>query len=99
MDREKHLKFCKQCTHRKMNFKVGLICGLTDKIADFEIACASFEEDPVLKEERLKQQEALRQYYLEEARIQQEDKKPLNVIMRIISIIITIISLIIAFAS
>jgi hypothetical protein len=82
-----------------MNFKVGLLCGLTDKMADFEIACSDFVEDPVLKEERLRQQEALRQFYLEEARIEQEEKKPLNVIMRIISIIISIIGLIIAFAS
>lgn len=82
-----------------MDFKVGLLCGLTDKMADFKITCSTFIEDPVLKEERLKQQEALRQFYLEEARIEQENKKPLNVIIRIISIIITIISLIIAFAS
>ena len=45
MEREKQLEFCKQCSHRKMNFKVGLLCGLTDKMADFEIACPDFVED------------------------------------------------------
>lgn len=99
MEREKQLEFCKQCSHRKMNFKVGLLCGLTDKMADFNITCSTFIEDPDLKEERLKQQEALRQFYLEEARIEQENKKPLNIIIRIISIIITTFSLILAFAT
>lgn len=49
MEREKQLEFCKQCSHRKMDFKVGLLCGLTDKMADFEIACPNYVEDPVAK--------------------------------------------------
>lgn len=47
MEREKQLEFCKQCSHRKMDFKVGLLCGLTDKRADFKIVCPDFVEDPV----------------------------------------------------
>ena len=45
MTREEHLKFCKTCNNRKSDFKLGLICGLTDKIADFEEECDSYEKD------------------------------------------------------
>ncbi|MCC7454193.1 MAG: hypothetical protein IT222_08515 [Crocinitomix sp.] len=97
MEREKQLEFCKQCSHRKMNFKVGLLCGLTDKMADFEIACPDFVEDPIIKEQRLKDLIALREYQIAVARIEQENKKPHKVIFKIISIIFTIISIILAF--
>jgi hypothetical protein len=55
MQREKHLEFCRQCTHRKMNFKVGLVCDLTDKIADFEITCPTYVEDPIEKAKLMNQ--------------------------------------------
>lgn len=45
MTREEHLKFCKTCVNRKADFKIGLICGLTDKIADFEEECQYYEKD------------------------------------------------------
>lgn len=45
MKREEHLRFCKTCTNRKPNFQVGLVCGLTDKIADFENNCEFYSED------------------------------------------------------
>jgi hypothetical protein len=45
MTREKHLKFCKTCTNRKLNMKEGLVCNITGEKADFEKECPSFELD------------------------------------------------------
>ena len=39
MEREEHLKFCSVCTNRSFNPKVGVTCGLTEQIADFEGNC------------------------------------------------------------
>ena len=50
MTREDHLKFCKLCLNRKFNPKLGLVCSLTDKIADFENECEHFERDESVKE-------------------------------------------------
>lgn len=45
MTREEHLKFCKKCTKRELNMKIGLICSETGEIANFETDCKSFELD------------------------------------------------------
>lgn len=45
MTREAHLKFCKKCTHRELDMKIGLVCDLTSKIAGFNTECPSFELD------------------------------------------------------
>ncbi len=45
MTRSEHLEFCNICTKHKKDLNVGILCGLTDKIADFETECSSFEED------------------------------------------------------
>jgi len=58
MTREEHLKFCELCTNRKMNMKVGLICSLTDEIADFEDTCDNFTRDEVAEEEVFKKKMA-----------------------------------------
>ncbi len=42
MTREEHLKFCKTCLNRKTDMHKGLVCGLTNEIADFEGSCQSF---------------------------------------------------------
>jgi uncharacterized RDD family membrane protein YckC len=49
MTREEHLRFCKICKNQKFDFKQGIICGLTDKQADFDLKCDSFDEDIKLK--------------------------------------------------
>ena len=49
MTRQEHLKFCKVCTHQKKDLDKGIICGLTDKIADFEDSCTSYIEDEKYK--------------------------------------------------
>ena len=53
MTREDHLEFCSICTKRKMNLKVGLVCSYTDKIADFDTTCSTFELDKMQQEQML----------------------------------------------
>ncbi|MFI1743140.1 hypothetical protein [Thalassobellus sediminis] len=45
MNREAHLKFCKKCTKRELDMKIGLICSETGEIANFDTECKSFELD------------------------------------------------------
>nr|WP_139221808.1 hypothetical protein [Algibacter lectus] len=45
MNREYHLSFCKICTNRKRNLEKGLICSLTNNIADFKDNCSTFDQD------------------------------------------------------
>lgn len=49
MTRQEHLQFCKVCKNQRFDRQHGIICGLTDKIADFEESCESFieEESPL----------------------------------------------------
>ncbi|AUC77970.1 hypothetical protein CW736_00445 [Nonlabens sp. MB-3u-79] len=42
MTRAEHLTFCEKCTHRKKDFQQGILCGLTDRKADFEVSCNDF---------------------------------------------------------
>ena len=51
MTRIEHLKFCSICIHQKEGMSKGILCGLTDKIADFDEQCISFAEDPEIIEE------------------------------------------------
>ncbi len=50
MTREEHLRFCKMCLHKKFNVQHGIVCGLTDKIADFEDTCENFRRDESIPE-------------------------------------------------
>jgi len=45
MNRADHLTFCKVCNHRKEHFNKGLICALTNNIADFDGYCPTFDLD------------------------------------------------------
>jgi amino acid transporter len=45
MTRDEQLKFCKKCTNRKMDMKLGLLCSLTGEKADFEGECPNFHLD------------------------------------------------------
>ncbi len=52
MTRPEHLAFCKVCKNQKFEPEQGIICGLTNSIADFDGYCKDFEEDSNLIEER-----------------------------------------------
>lgn len=45
MDRTEHIKVCKRCMNRKFDKQKGLICGLTDEVATFEVQCFSYVRD------------------------------------------------------
>jgi len=46
MTREQHLAFCRNCKNRKFDNEQGLLCGLTDQLADFENECPDYILDP-----------------------------------------------------
>ncbi|WP_299683289.1 hypothetical protein [uncultured Dokdonia sp.] len=43
--RSHHIGFCLACVHKKRTLEHGVVCTLTDKIADFDEECPSFEVD------------------------------------------------------
>jgi uncharacterized RDD family membrane protein YckC len=43
--RVKQLKFCEICKEQKFDVDRGIICGLTNSLADFDVSCSSFNED------------------------------------------------------
>ncbi len=54
MDLNERLEFCRVCQNRKIDFKIGLVCSLTQEKPDFLEVCQSFikdekEADRVLK--------------------------------------------------
>ncbi len=50
MTREEHLIFCKKCLNRKFDPQQGLVCKLTDQIAQFEGSCENYDHDETVKE-------------------------------------------------
>lgn len=48
MTRKEHLEHCKHCDHKVFNREKGLICSLTNDIADFDEFCDNFAGDPSL---------------------------------------------------
>lgn len=45
MKREDQLKFCRVCINQKFDPVRGIVCNLTDRVADFEAICPSYLED------------------------------------------------------
>lgn len=45
MTREEHLKFCKNCTKQQFDTRNGIVCSITNKIADFENECPNYEKE------------------------------------------------------
>jgi hypothetical protein len=99
MERKRLLPICQQCLHRKMDFKIGLVCGLTDKFADFHISCPTFEQDPIARQERNKRTISEKTFTEKHIRINRKIPRAINFIIGILSAIITLISLMMAFAS
>ncbi len=50
---KQRLEFCKICSKRKMNSKIGLVCSLTDQKPIFEDVCNEFERDEKEAEHKL----------------------------------------------
>lgn len=66
MNREHQLTYCKKCQHQKFNPSIGIVCKLTDKPADFEYTCPSYEVDPVRSHE-VEMQQILNQVTVRQA--------------------------------
>ncbi|MFC0875651.1 hypothetical protein ACE01N_03605 [Saccharicrinis sp. FJH2] len=45
MTRKEHVCFCRVCDNSKFSKEKGLICGLTDDLADFDEDCINFSGD------------------------------------------------------
>ena len=59
MTRTEHLKFCSICIKQKDGMRKGIICGLTNQIANFEDLCNSFAEDSkIIEQLKLKEIES-----------------------------------------
>lgn len=50
MTRDEQLAFCSICKNQKFDPRIGIICSITDRVADFAESCKYFEEDIVLKQ-------------------------------------------------
>ncbi len=74
MTRQQHLQFCKICTNRKKDLNLGIVCRLTDRIADFENECATFEENTVLKQREVQKDAA----YLVDGNVADKGKRFTN---------------------
>lgn len=84
MTREEHLLHCKICTHQKFDSKQGIVCDLTDRIADFEGSCPSF----VLNESK-KEIEEMRTYnQLPRLNTASQGKRFANYILDLVFIVI-----------
>ncbi len=45
MTKEERLIFCKNCKNRELNKELDIICGVTQKIPDFEVNCENFVQE------------------------------------------------------
>lgn len=79
MTRQEHLKFCKVCKNQKFDTQNGIICSLTDKIADFENNCENFEKDE--KEESYQKQQEQFYGYLSDFEMASQGKRIANYIL------------------
>ncbi len=48
LTRAEQLAFCKVCTNRRNDLERGIVCGLTDLRADFNLTCDTFQKDEAL---------------------------------------------------
>ena len=49
MTRDQQLEYCSVCNKQKFDLQQGIVCSLTNKIADFETTCNSFDENATYK--------------------------------------------------
>jgi len=60
MEREQQLNFCRRCKHKKNDLQQGIICGLTDRKAEFVNQCDDFEINDTVVAENAKVKEKVR---------------------------------------
>jgi uncharacterized RDD family membrane protein YckC len=47
MDRKAQLAYCKKCKHKKFDIQKGIICALTNDVADFSDVCPHYEGEEI----------------------------------------------------
>lgn len=90
MNRQNYVRICRQCQNSKMDFKLGIVCGLTGKHADFIKTCEHFipDEVEVQKEMERKQQE---RQLIEEIRQYNQKSKKINKTIFTVRIVVYIL--------
>lgn len=65
--RQFHISFCKICENRKLNFEKGVLCKLTEKVAEFDVnGCSNYKTDVAEKETSIrKAKEIIKESYPE----------------------------------
>ncbi len=48
MTREETIKICKSCINSNTELKRGMICGITNELANFDKTCISYEKNPII---------------------------------------------------
>lgn len=71
-----------------MNFKIGLVCNLTYKFADFHISCPTFEQNAIARQERNKRTLSEKIFSEKHIRINQKSTRTIDFIIGILSAII-----------
>jgi hypothetical protein len=97
MTREEYIKVCKLCENRKQDYEHGMICSLTNKIADFKDNCPSFVSDNEAVLNSIKKNtetEKITQELLES----HVSQSPWRAVLAIIVAILAVIRLIVAFS-
>lgn len=95
MNRQDYVRICKQCQNSKMDFKLGIVCGLTGKHADFIGTCEHFIPDEVEVQKEFERKEEERQL-LEEIRAYKQKSKKIDKTVFTAKIVVYIIIGIIA---
>lgn len=91
MNREYRLNFCKVCENRKMNMNRGLICGLTNELADFNENCNNFVGDEIEVKKLIQQKEIEKRMMDELERSGNIANSPVWLIIRIIGLILFVV--------
>ncbi|MBO6516313.1 MAG: hypothetical protein JJ975_07160 [Bacteroidia bacterium] len=91
MTRAEQLEFCKVCLNQKFNPNLGIVCGLTDQPADFQVECADFKPDEE-KQRAVEIGRAIQQIEDQEVRGENKGNLIYGVLLFIASIVIWVMS-------
>ncbi len=92
MTREERLEYCKICTNRKMTMKQGLVCGLTNALADFDGSCKDFNRDDEAEQIEFERKMAATGDYETGDPIDYKKNKKVGAIIFVIGSLITLVT-------
>ena len=88
MNREHRLSFCKVCANREMDMNRGLICNLTNELADFNETCDKFVGDEVEVKKLIQNKETEKRLMDEIEKSGKVADSPIWLIIKIIGLIL-----------